>query len=145
MGHEGRAFIGELLRFNLVGVGTLVVGTAVFLGMVAVGTGYVPALVGDYAAGIVFSYFMNKVFTFRVRVASDARPLLLTALGYIGTFVLNVLLLSVAVETWHFNVVYAQLVIMLLLAVLNFLLFKFLVFGSLALRGNRDASAGRDR
>jgi putative flippase GtrA len=144
MGHEGRAFVGELLRFHLVGACTLLVGTAVFLVMVATGTGYVSALVGDYAAGIVFSYFMNKVFTFRVKVASDAKPLLATVLAYLLTFMLNVLLLSIAVETYGFNIVHAQLVIMLLLAVINFLMFKFIIFGIFALRKDSMIRTDRD-
>ena len=137
MGSKGRTFIAELLRFHLVGAGTLLVGTAVFLGMLAVGFTYVPALVGDYAAGIIFSYFVNKKFTFRVTVKSDALPLLVTALSYVVTFLLNVLLLSIAVDHYQFNVVYAQVVIMLLLAILNFVLLKFLVFGVFALRKHR--------
>src|SRR5690606_22283590 len=75
MGSKGRALIAELFRFHLVGAGTLVVGTLVFLGLVALGFGYTLALVGDYAAGILFSYYMNKTFTFRAQVASDVKPL----------------------------------------------------------------------
>ncbi|MES2626703.1 MAG: GtrA family protein [Pseudomonadota bacterium] len=141
MGSQGRTLVAELLRFHLVGVGTLLVGTAVFLGMVAAGFGYVPALVGDYAAGIVFSYFMNKKFTFRVKVKNDVVPLLVTVLTYVVTFSLNVLLLSVAVEIYTFNVVYAQVVIMLLLAIMNFLLLKFLVFGVFDSRKGRDKTS----
>jgi putative flippase GtrA len=138
MGSKGRAFVAELLRFKLVGIGTLLIGTAVFASMVAAGFGYVPALVGDYAAGIIFSYFMNKKFTFRVKVKSDVAPFLVTALTYCATFLLNVLLLSIAVETYGFNVLYAQVVIMLLLAVMNFLAFKFVIFKIFAYRRGGD-------
>lgn len=141
MGSKRRTFVVELLRFHLVGAGTLLVGTAVFLGMVAAGFGYVPALVGDYAAGIIFSYFMNKKFTFRVKVKSDVLPLLVTVLAYLVTFLLNVLLLSIAVEHYQFNVVYAQVVIMLVLAIMNFLLLKFLVFGIFASRKGREKTS----
>ncbi len=134
MGSEGRTFIVEFLRFHVVGIGTLMVGTAVFLTMIGVGFGYVAALVGDYAVGILFSYFMNKKFTFKVQVKSDVVPLLVTVLSYLVTFALNVLLLSLAVETYGFNVVYSQVVIMLVLAIMNFLMFKFLVFGLFAFR-----------
>ena len=137
MGSKRRTFVAELLRFHLVGAGTLLVGTVVFLGMLALGFTYVAGLVGDYAAGIIFSYFMNKKFTFRVTVKNDALPLLITALSYVVAFLLNVLLLSIAVEHYQFNVVYAQVVIMLLLAIMNFVLLKFLVFGIFALRKHR--------
>jgi putative flippase GtrA len=141
MGGKGRTFVVEFLRFHVVGIGTLLIGTAVFLGMVGVGFGYVPALVGDYAAGILFSYFMNKKFTFRVQVRSDAVPLLITVLGYLVTFLLNVLLLALAVETYGFNVVYSQVVIMLVLAIMNFLMLKFLVFGIFAFRKKQDETS----
>jgi putative flippase GtrA len=141
MGSKGRIFVVELLRFHIVGIGTLLVGTAVFLGMIAMGIAYVPALVGDYAAGILFSYFMNKKFTFRVKIKNDVLPLLVTTSAYLVTFLLNVLLLSIAVEAYQFNVVYSQIVIMLLLAIVNFLMMKFLVFGIFAFRKDRDKTS----
>ena len=141
MGSKRRIFIVELVRFHMVGAGTLVIGTAVFLGMVTAGFGYIPALVGDYAVGILFSYFMNKKFTFRVKVDSDALPLLVTVLTYFVTFLLNVLLLHLAVEVYGFNVIYAQVVIMLMLAIMNFLMFKFLVFGIFARHKSRGKTS----
>jgi putative flippase GtrA len=141
MGSKGRTFIVEFLRFHVVGIGTLIVGTAVFLGMIATGFGYVTALIGDYAAGILFSYFMNKKFTFRVQVKSDVLPLLATVLGYLVTFLLNVLLLSLAVETYGRDIVYSQIIIMLVLAIMNFLMFKFLVFGLFAFRKKHDETS----
>jgi len=131
MGSKGRAFVAELFRFHLVGAGTLVIGTLVFLGLVASGCNYVLALSGDYAAGILFSYYMNKTFTFRAVVRSDMKPLAFTALGYVVTFLLNILFLAIAVEQLGLHVVYAQLVIMLVLAALNYVVFKFLIFGLL--------------
>jgi putative flippase GtrA len=128
MGSKGRALVAELFRFHLVGAGTLVVGTLVFLGLVALGFGYTPALVGDYAAGILFSYYMNKTFTFRAQVASDVKPLSYTVLGYAVTFTLNLALLALAVERFALPVVYSQLVIMVLLALVNFAIFRFIVF-----------------
>lgn len=132
MGSKGRALVAELFRFHLVGAGTLVIGTLVFLGLVALGFSYTTALVGDYAAGILFSYYMNKTFTFRAQVASDVKPLSYTVLGYAVTFLLNLALLALAVERFALPVVYSQLVIMLALALLNFGIFKFVVFGAAA-------------
>lgn len=144
MGSKGRIFVAELLRFHLVGAFTLLVGTAVFLGMIAAGFTYIIALVGDYAAGILFSYYMNKKFTFRAQVKSDVLPLLVTVMSYVVTFALNVLLLSIAVETYGFDVVYAQVVIMLLLAIVNFLMFKFLIFGKRTRHKSRRAASGQE-
>ena len=129
MGSKGRALVAELFRFHLVGAGTLLIGTLVFLGVIALGVGYTPALICDYAAGILFSYYMNKTFTFRAQVTSDVKPLSVTVMAYAVTFLLNLLLLALAVERLALPVVYSQIVIMLLLAAVNYLLFKFVVFG----------------
>jgi putative flippase GtrA len=129
MGNKGRALVAELFRFHVVGAGTLCIGTLVFAGMVLLGFDYVPALAGDYTVGILFSYFMNKTFTFRARVSGDLKPLAYTALGYLVTFLLNLVLLAVAVDVLALPVLYAQVVIMLALAALNYLIFKFVVFG----------------
>jgi len=131
MGSKGRAFVAELFRFHLVGAGTLLIGTLVFLALVSLGIEYWLALTGDYAAGILFSYYMNKSFTFRASTRSDLKPLSFTILGYLVAFLLNLILLSIAVERLSLDVVYSQIVIMLLLAALNFLVFKYLIFGLL--------------
>jgi putative flippase GtrA/2-polyprenyl-3-methyl-5-hydroxy-6-metoxy-1,4-benzoquinol methylase len=139
MGSKGRAFVAELFRFHLVGAGTLAIGTLVFLALVALGFSYVLALAGDYAVGILFSYYMNKTFTFRAKVGSDLKPLSWTALGYLVTYLLNLLLLAGAVELFSLHVVYSQFVIMLVLALLNYLVFKFFIFGVLT-RGAADSA-----
>ena len=128
MGSDGRALVAELFRFQLVGVGTLVIGTLVFLGLLALGVAYTLALVGDYAAGILSSYYMNKTFTFSAQVRSDLKPLSYTVVGYVVSFLLNLALLAIAVELLALNVVFAQVVIMLALAALNYAIFKFVVF-----------------
>ena len=132
MGSKGRALVAEFFRFHLVGAGTLVIGTLVFLVLVALDFSYALALAGDYAAGILFSYYMNKTFTFRAQVRSDVKPLAYTIAGYLVTFLLNLLLLSLAVEVFALHIVYAQVVIMLSLAAVNYLIFKFIVFGRAA-------------
>lgn len=131
MDSKGRAFVAELLRFHAVGIGTLLVGTLVFLLLLALGSSYLIALSADYAAGILFSYYMNKTFTFRAKMSGDGKPLAWTAVCYFVTYLLNLLLLAVAVEQFSLHVVFAQLLIMMLLAILNYLLFKFFIFGVL--------------
>ncbi len=138
MGSKGRTLVAELFRFNLVGVGTVAIGTGVFLLMVALGLDYRLALCGDYAAGILFSYYMNKHFTFRVAISNDMKPLALTVAGYATTFLLNLLLLSIAVEQLTLPVIPSQIAIMLLLAAINYLVFKYVIFGVLVRDGGRQ-------
>lgn len=128
MDREGRVLVGQFLRFNLVGVLTVLLGTAVFLAMAAAGLDYIAALVGDYGAGIAFSYFMNKRYTFKAEVAHDAKPFALTLAAYAITFLLNAALLALAVDVLALDVMLSQLVIMGGLAMVNFVMFKFVVF-----------------
>jgi putative flippase GtrA len=126
---KGRALIVEFLRFNLVGIGTIITGTCVFLGLIMMNVSYPLALLADYGAGILFSYFMHKHFTFRVKLASDSRSLAMTTISYLVSFLLNFLLLVFAVEHLALPVIPAQIGIMSLLALINFLMFKFIIFG----------------
>ncbi len=128
MGGQRRVLVAQLIRFNFVGALTVFLGTAVFFGILALGLNYVVALAGDYGAGIIFSYMMNKRFTFGVQVESNAKPFAITVLTYFTTFLLNVVLLSMAVESLGINIVVSQIVIIFILAVLNFVMFKFVIF-----------------
>lgn len=118
----------QFLRFNAVGILTVVLGVVVFFVMIYLGFNYVLALVGDYVVGAVFSYFANKKFTFKVQVRSNLAPILKTLMTYGLTLGLNVLLLGLAVEVCKLNIVLSQLVIICVLATLNFALFKWVVF-----------------
>lgn len=128
MGSQRRILVAQFLRYNLVGLLTIILGTAVFMVMTFLGFHYVAALIGDYTAGIVFSYFMNKKFTFRAIVASDTKPFAITVCSYFVTFLLNVLFLGIAVDVLHFNIIISQVIIMAFLAILNFLMFKYVIF-----------------
>ena len=118
----------QFIIFNYVGVLTVIIGTLVFVLMISMGFGYVASLVGDYAAGILFSYFMNKNYTFKAKTSSDIVPLLKTAAMYVVSFLLNVYMLKLSTEVFGFHVIYSQFVIIFILALFNFLVFKLLIF-----------------
>lgn len=120
--------VGQFLRFNLVGIMTVVLGTLVFFVLVQLDVSYTIALVADYGAGSCFSYLMNKRYTFKVEIENETKPILLTVLTYAITFGLNLALLALAVEVFELHVFASQVVILTFLALLNFLLFKFVVF-----------------
>jgi len=128
MDGKRRIYLKQFVIFNYVGVLTVIIGTLVFVLMIAMGFGYVISLVGDYAAGILFSYFMNKNYTFKVKTSSDIVPLLKTTVMYIISFTLNVYMLKICTEVYGFNVIYSQFVIIFILALFNFLVFKLLIF-----------------
>jgi len=128
MDNKRKIFIKQLIKFNYVGVLTVIIGTSVFMLMIAAGLDYISSLIGDYSAGILFSYFMNKKYTFRVITNSDLLPLIKTSVMYIVSFFLNVILLKLSTEIYGYNLIYSQIVIVFILALFNFLVFKLLIF-----------------
>ena len=137
MDGKRRIYVKQFIIFNYVGVLTVIIGTAVFVLMIAAGFDYVAALVGDYAAGILFSYFMNKNYTFKAKTRGDIIPLMKTTTMYVISFLLNVYLLRLSTEIYGFNVIYSQFVIIFILALFNFLVFKLLIF---RVTGEREVS-----
>jgi len=123
-----KAYIAQFIRFNYVGALAIVVATAVFALMIVVGFGYISSLVGDYAAGIVFSYFMNKKYTFQAKTESDLFPFVKTISMYIISFLVNVVLLKLCLDVYGYNIIYSQVVIIFILALFNFLVFKLFIF-----------------
>lgn len=128
MDDKRRIFIKQFIIFNYVGALTIIIGTFVFVLMIALGFGYIISLVGDYTAGILFSYFMNKNYTFGVKLNSDLLPLVKTASMYIVSFMLNVILLKLCSEVYGYNIIYSQFVIIFVLALFNFMVFKLVIF-----------------
>ena len=128
MDDKRKISIKQFVKFNYVGLLTIIVGTSVFVLMIALGFGYVISLAGDYMAGIIFSYFMNKSYTFQAVIDSDLLPLLKTALMYVVSFFLNVVLLKVSSEVYGYDLITSQFVIIFVLALFNFLVFKLIIF-----------------
>ena len=128
MDNKRRISIAQFIKFNYVGVLTIFIGTSVFMYMITLGFNYISSLAADYAAGILFSYYMNKNYTFQVKISSDILPIMNTALMYIISFLLNVLLLKLCTELYGYNIFYSQIAIIFVLAIFNFIVFKLFIF-----------------
>ncbi len=111
---------------------TVALGTTIFVLLTILGADYLFALFADYAGGALFSYYMNKRFTFGAEMKSDVVPLAMTVVNYAIVFLLNAVLLFVAVETLNQDPIAAQLIILVGLAAFNFIVFKYLIFGGAA-------------
>ena len=83
----------------------------------------------DYTFGIVYTYSLNKFFTFR-RAGSGRwkSEFLRIVLLYMGVFVLNWFLLDYLVERREWNKYFAQAFALALLTLLSFFGQKYLVF-----------------
>jgi putative flippase GtrA len=58
--------MARLLRFGLVGLLTTALAYAVFVGLIAIGIGYIFASVAGWAAPMTVSYLLNRRFTFNI-------------------------------------------------------------------------------
>lgn len=128
MDHQKARSLTEFLSFNLIGALTTLLGTGVYFLMIKLGWHYTPALIGDYALGICFSFFMNKHFTFRIRTKATysmfGKMLLSSFLLFSG----NLALLACSVDIFEINVYFAQIVSFSVLMIFSFFAQKLFVF-----------------
>jgi hypothetical protein len=61
-----RNLVVQFLRFNIVGIINTALTYIIFSTLVLIGIPFYLALAADYTFGIVFSFFANKKFTFRI-------------------------------------------------------------------------------
>jgi len=87
---------GELARFVLVGVTSVVIDFAVYRGLLALALAVHPAKTAGYIAGAVFGYFANRSFTFRVGARWRQRELLSFIVVYLIALAANVAVNSLA-------------------------------------------------
>ena len=116
--------VGQPVRFLVVGTGGYVVNLAVFAGLDALGTPYVPASVLSYAVANALMYLGNRYFTFRLGHegfwGAYARYMLVGAV-VVG---LNAAILTALVEGTGINAVLGQAISLLLITPVAFVLFK---------------------
>jgi putative flippase GtrA len=116
--------VGQPVRFLVVGSGGYVVNLAVFAGLDALGTPYVPASVLSYAVANALMYLGNRYFTFRLGHegfwGAYARYMLVGAI-VVG---LNAAILAALVEGTGINAVLGQAISLLLITPVAFVLFK---------------------
>ncbi len=117
----------QFIRFNLVGVLNTLLTYGIYSGLVYLGVHHLAAVVIEYAFGIVFSYLLNKRFTFAVR-GGGSRMFGRMLLAYIPTLLLNALLLWLLVDRLHWNKYVGQAVALGLVSVLSFIAQKVFVF-----------------
>jgi putative flippase GtrA len=119
---------GYLLRFATVGVLNTLLGYAViFLCMYVLGQGAVTSNVIGYAVGLLVSFVLNRIFTFRS--TSAALP---EALRFLAIFVLaylaNLGVLMILIGQLHVHEGLSQVLAGVVYFVLSFALSKYYVF-----------------
>jgi len=98
---ESVGLMQSALRFIGTGVMTATVDFGLLLILMAVGVDYTPAKAVSFVVGSITAYALNRRFTFKAKPST--RRFLLTMLGYVVSFVLQV-----GIFTWLFPLLTAD-------------------------------------
>jgi len=126
-----KKLIFEFLRFNIVGIIYAALAYLLFTFLIYIGVRYPIALVCDYSVGILLSFFLNKIFTFKVKGRTSWKMFIRMLVTAGINLSLNMLLLKVVVSFFSERkiVLYvAQFFIMGFLALITFFMQKLFVF-----------------
>ncbi|HEX3010207.1 MAG TPA: GtrA family protein [Bacteroidales bacterium] len=118
----------QFIKFNAVGALNTGITYLVFSGVFFISGSKLYGLIADYLVGIFFSFFANKHFTFRVDGKSLGNQLLRMIGSYVIVFAINFLLLSVLTSYLAVNTYIAQVVVLVVIAVLSFFVQRCFVF-----------------
>jgi putative flippase GtrA len=128
MGDQNQETLGQLVRYNLVGLVNTVAAYLLYAGLVFLGVSYTLALVADYAFGTLVGFFLNKHFTFR-RLGKVEFQMVIRQVTTAGvTFGVNLATLWALVEKVGINEYLGQGLALFLVMVCGFLGQKFWVF-----------------
>lgn len=122
-----KQLITQFLKFNLVGVINTLLTYLVFVFVMALFHSRNIALSCDYVFGFLFSFFANKIFTFRVK-QTNWEMFLKMGGTYFALFWVNLGLLAVLVDYMKINIYIAQFFTIALIAGSSFVLQRFFVF-----------------
>jgi putative flippase GtrA len=134
---SAKRILKQFIRFNMVGALNTLITYLIYSGLVFAGLHYQAALALEYSFGIVFSYVLNKRFTFAIRGSRDSRMFMRMLATYIPMLFLNAIALWLLVDRLGWNKYLGQAVALVVVAGLSFLAQRAFVFG----RGE-DASHG---
>ena len=119
----------EKLRFVLVGGYNTVFGYLLFVCFVFLLTEKYSqiALLASYLLGSINSYLTQKYYVFATKNVSF-KEYLQCVMTWMGSYVINAVLLYVLVDVLHFNVYAMQVLCLIICAVFNYVFLKHFVF-----------------
>lgn len=121
----------QLLKFCLIGLLNALVNYLTYLLFLRLFSLYLLALICSYIVTVLHSYFWNRFWTFNYQ-GSHLKEISKFFLVYLGSFILNLLLLPLIVELFDVQAGVAQLIPLVLITAIsftfNFLGLKFWTF-----------------
>jgi len=119
----------EFLKFIIVGGASTVINYAVFFVLLSTfNWNYLLSSGCGFFSGVLFGYFFNKLWTFKVE-DSSARLLLNYYLVYLGSLLISLLFLKITVDFLGMDAKIANVLAIGITTCTNFIGIKFWAFG----------------
>lgn len=119
------------IRYSGAGIINTIVGFVVILSAMALNFSPVVSNIAGYAVGFTLGFILSKKFVFRSNdrfVAESIRYLL----AFIVSFLINLLVLHLALNNWNFNALASQVVAAISYTLLMYVLTRFFVFNTVS-------------
>ncbi|OQX29454.1 MAG: hypothetical protein B0D92_03665 [Spirochaeta sp. LUC14_002_19_P3] len=124
-----RTAVVQFIKFSYVGISNTAITYGLYALAVYILDSHRIALVIDYAFGIVYTFIMNKFFTFKKRNSGTGTiEFIRTIILYAVVFGVNWLLLNFLIEQRLWDRYFAQAVVIVVISFLSFFGQKYLVF-----------------
>ena len=119
--------IKQVIKFGIVGVANTIIGYGTYLILITFGVNVQLAMVGNWVIGSIFSFFLNKYWTFGQK-NSDFASVIRFIIVCTVAMLLNIVFVTIAVNFLGMEKKIGGLVSMGLVIVVNFLGQKFFAF-----------------
>lgn len=127
--HRLKIIFWQLVKFHFVGITNVLITYGIYSLVVYLYASHRMALIADYAFGIIYTFVLNKFFTFnKAQSGRGWQEFARIILVYGCVFMLNWFLLNYFVENLDWNKYLAQLFSLAIVTVLSFFGQKFIVF-----------------
>lgn len=117
----------QFIKFALIGVLNTIVGYGIYYALLFAGIHYIIALLLSFVAGAYLGFILNKTWVF-CSTKSSRKELPRYLIVYISSLLINLILLPIFVEIFHFDPKLAQLFFLLILSVYSFIGLKYWSF-----------------
>ena len=117
------------IRYSGAGLINTIVGFIVILSAMALSFSPIISNIAGYTVGFTLGFVLSKKFVFRSNnrfVAESIRYLL----AFVISFLINLLVLHIALNNWNFNALASQVVAAIIYTLLMYVLTRFFVFNS---------------
>lgn len=82
----------------------------------------------SWVVGVVFGYFMNRIFVFKSKEANMWKEFLQFSGGRVSTWILDMVMMVLMVNLMHINEAFSKIFVSVLVMIGNYLISKFFVF-----------------